>query len=236
MVAKSYQNLPLVGEPYEVSGRMYVKVQGKSGIKQIRWYNEREYAKMYPEEKKTVSAELKTQKEVLGFDKGYITIFKGAVEENEEWFKLSKCRYTRWWGWYLISTEEMPEDLPLGVEPVRLDWNMVSDKNDKLIGEDVIYAQVNSILYVTSASEYQGEVGERLELELTVVDRETATSQYGTVVTHIFTDSNDNYYTWKTSAKDWAIGETKRLRGTVKEHGRYKNSKATVLTRCNELK
>lgn len=239
MVAKSYQGLEIVQGEHKKNGKSYVVVKTKSGgLKEVRWYTDAEYAKMYPDIQgdKSKDPYYRPQKYVLGFEKGYITIFRGVKEEHEEWFKQSICRFARWWGWYLISTEEMPQDLPLGVEPVRLDWNMVSDKNDKLIGENVIYAQVNSILYVTSASEYQGEVGERLELELTVVDRETATSQYGTVVTHIFTDSNDNYYTWKTSAKDWAIGETKHLRGTVKEHGRYKNSKATILTRCNELK
>ena len=239
MVAKSYQGLEIVQGEHKKNGKSYVVVKTKSGgLKEVRWYTDAEYAKMYPDIQgdKSKDPYYRPQKYVLGFEKGYITIFRGVKEEHEEWFKQSICRFARWWGWYLISTEEMPQDLPLGVEPVRLDWNMVSDKNDKLIGENVIYAQVNSILYVTSASEYQGEVGERLELELTVVDRETATSQYGTVVTHIFTDSNDNYYTWKTSAKDWAIGETKHLRSTVKEHGRYKNSKATILTRCNELK
>ena len=58
------------------------------------------------------------QKYVLGFEKGYITIFRGVKEEHEEWFKQSICRFAKWWGWYVISTQEVPKDLPSGVEPV----------------------------------------------------------------------------------------------------------------------
>ena len=31
--AKSYQSLEILGEPYELNGKMYVKVQAKSGVK-----------------------------------------------------------------------------------------------------------------------------------------------------------------------------------------------------------
>ena len=53
MVAKSYQGLEILCEPYELAkGRLYVKVRTKSGAnKEVRWYTEAEYAKMYPEAK-----------------------------------------------------------------------------------------------------------------------------------------------------------------------------------------
>ena len=42
MVAKSYQGMELVTEPYDVNGRMYVKVKNeKTGtVRQVRWYTE----------------------------------------------------------------------------------------------------------------------------------------------------------------------------------------------------
>lgn len=85
-VAKSYQALTQIGEPYELNGKMYVKVQAKSGAKQVRWYTDREYAKMYPEDKsvltsfgedKKKSPYWRSQKDVLGFEEGFIWIFKG---------------------------------------------------------------------------------------------------------------------------------------------------------------
>ena len=50
MVAKSYQTLEIVQEPFSENGRLYVKVKTKKGtIKKVRWYSEAEYARMYPD-------------------------------------------------------------------------------------------------------------------------------------------------------------------------------------------
>ena len=123
LVAKSYQNLTKVGEVFTSSGKNYINVQTKSGsIKQVRVYSESEYAKMYPDIQgdKSKDPYYRPQKYVLGFEKGYITIFRGVKEEHEEWFKQSICRFARWWGWYVISTQEVPKDLPSGVEPLSM--------------------------------------------------------------------------------------------------------------------
>jgi hypothetical protein len=49
MVAKSYQKLIQIGEPFVSNGRQYVKVQtNKNTTKTVRWYTEAEYARMYP--------------------------------------------------------------------------------------------------------------------------------------------------------------------------------------------
>ena len=50
LVAKSYQGLPIVEEPYVKSGKTYCKVKTKSGsVKEVRTYTQKEYDKMYPE-------------------------------------------------------------------------------------------------------------------------------------------------------------------------------------------
>lgn len=49
LVAKSYQGLPVVEEPYVKSGKTYCKVKMKSGsVKEVRTYTQKEYDKMYP--------------------------------------------------------------------------------------------------------------------------------------------------------------------------------------------
>ena len=49
-VAKSYQELEIVGDVFVSSGRQYVNVKLKSGkTKTVRWYTDSEYRKMYPE-------------------------------------------------------------------------------------------------------------------------------------------------------------------------------------------
>ena len=109
MVAKSFQEMEIVCEPYTLTGRMYVKVKNpKTGnVRQVRWYTDSEYAKLYPEAKADITT-FKNQKQTLGFEKGYITIFKGDTYTHIDWFRASICRYTRWWGWYVVSTEEIP--------------------------------------------------------------------------------------------------------------------------------
>ena len=48
LVAKSYQGLEQICEPYTVNGRMYVKVRTKSGTeKQVRAYSEKEFLRLW---------------------------------------------------------------------------------------------------------------------------------------------------------------------------------------------
>lgn len=244
--AKSYQNLEVLGEPYELNGKMYVKVQAKSGAKQVRWYTDREYAKMYPEDKsvltlleedKKKSPYWRSQKDVLGFEEGFIWIFKGDTYQHADWFR-SKGYYfvfRKWFGWTLGSTKEMPEDLPADLTPVKLPWELVG-KNDEVLKSDAEVEQaVQSLLIDPTNSEYQGEVGERIVRTLTVKKRVVVEGGYGLSNIHIFVDADENEYVWITSAKALTEGETYEIRGTVKEHKLYKASKQTVLTRCTVL-
>lgn len=92
-----------------------------------------------------------------------------------------------------------------------------------------------------SNSTHQGEVGERLELTLTVTKRldiEIAgyRSQYPEILkVHVLQDADGNVYVWKTTSKKLAEHETYRLRGTVKSHDDYKGIPQTTLTRCSKI-
>lgn len=135
LVAKSYQGLPFIGEPYIKNKKRYIKVQLKSGKeKEIRIYNSSEYDKMYP----APPAKWKPQREILGFgEDGYVIIFNGAGA-HEEFFEKSIARYHRIMGWYVPSNETVPV-LPDGVTAVMLPWEYVGGDNGELYAEaDVI--------------------------------------------------------------------------------------------------
>ena len=239
-VAKSYQELEIVGDVFVSSGRQYVNVKLKSGkLKTVRWYSDSEYRKMYPEVvavDRSADPYYKPQKEVLGFTKGYITIFKGDTYAEIDWFRASIARYTRWWGWYIISTEEVPADLPEGITPIQLPWELVGQEDGNLKPEHLVKEAVESIIYEESESEYVGSIGERLELHLTVEKVIELDNNFGRSSMHIMRDDCGNSYVWTTASKTWSVGSEHHIKGTVKDHRKYRNQCQTILTRCLEVK
>lgn len=236
MVAKTYQSWKQISPPFEEKGRMYILVQkpGTGASKKVRWYSDAEYSKMYAADPVEPTGNTNHRK-ILGFgDAGYITIFRGYTDDLEWWFDRSVARFHRIWGWYIVSDDIVPIDLPATVEPVRLDWTLVGT-GVSLINEEGVRAAVNNLLYGVSNSAYQGQVGDRLDLTLTVIASKKAETKYGHVTEHIFEDSEGNHYLWNTSAKSWNVGDVKTLRGSVKEHKIINNIQTTVLTRCNEV-
>lgn len=241
MVAKSYQTMEQMCNPYELNGKMYVKVKNpKTGAaRQVRWYSEAEYKKLYGEPAASNKANdpfYKTQKEVLGFIDGYITICAGNTYEHIDWFRASTARYSRDWGWFFNSDVAIPLDLPSDVVTIRLDWDSVGNSDGTLLPDKEIKAVVDKLVYPASDSEYQGEIGQRLELYLTVTAAHKSQNSYGEYNIFHMEDEKGNRYMWSTSTKDWISGYKCHIKGTVKDYKIYKNAKTTILTRCSEIK
>jgi hypothetical protein len=246
-VAKSYQEWERETEPYEANGKMYVVVRKPTGAtKIVRAYTETEYRKMYPADVPPVSIveTAKPQghvvKDLLGFQKGYIHIFKGDLENAEYWFKrTSVCRFHVILGWYIVSTDEIPFDIPSCIQSVQLPWEKVGNTDGTLLPKATIQAALDELRYDESPSQYQGIVGERLDLTVTltrVID--LGENQYGsTSRIYCFIDANENCYSWTTGvSKDWIVNDSLKLRGTVKQHDIVKGVKYTMLTRVMEVK
>lgn len=230
LVAKSYQDLEIIRDTYIENGKRYCDVKTKDGkIKRVKSYTESEYKRYYPEVKIIQPA---NRKHIFGFDKGYITIFKGNTYANLEWFDKSNARYATLWGWYIVSTEEVPE-LPEGITAVQLLWQDVGNDDGTLKDTAVIKSVVENLIYDEGPSEYQGNVGDKIERTLTVIKNIKKDSYYGDSYIMTFTDVYNNLYCWITTAKNWAVGEEKRIKGTIKELGVYQKQKITYLTRCS---
>ena len=132
LVAKSYQNLPVVREPYSESGKLYCDVKMKSGsVKKVRVYSQKEYEKMYP----LPAPKWKSQKEMLGFgEEEYILVFNNKPE-FEKFYEKGPFRYHRVFGWYLPSGETVPI-LPEGCYPLVLRWDVVGGADGELFAEE----------------------------------------------------------------------------------------------------
>ena len=126
-VAKSYQSATILTEPYEKNKRKYVLIKTKTGLeKEVRWYTDAEYARMYPEEKKKIN-----QRQILGFgDKGFIYLYEG----DTKWLEKSIARYCRWWGWYSPFYLKVPKEMKV----YKLEWSAVGGEDDRLKSEEEV--------------------------------------------------------------------------------------------------
>ena len=124
-VAKTYEKWERIGEPFKENNKYYINVINPktNELKKVRWYGE--------------IFSLCDYKKLFGFDKGYITIFKGVDEKDQEYFKFVNTRYATFFGWYLVSTEELTEPLPEHIIPVKLAWEEISE-NDVMLPQDEI--------------------------------------------------------------------------------------------------
>lgn len=137
--------------------------------------------------------------------------------------------------WYVVSTEEVPADVPEGITPVQLSWELVGNDDGTLKDTVVINKVVENLIYDEGNSRYQGEVGDKIERDVKVIKNIEAENYYG--VNHIMTfiDANENLYCWSTAAKNWEIGKELTIKGTIKSLGTYQKQKITYLTRCSEV-
>ena len=88
-----------------------------------------------------------------------------------------------------------------------------------------------------STSEHQGQVGDKLTVEVESVKCVTSwesTYGYYPTVTYIWKiiDKQGNVYTWKSSKWMDEQNPPKTIKGTVKEHKVFREIKQTELTRC----
>ena len=230
-VAPTYKTYKQLTEPYQVGNKWYVDIEHPKthNVRRARWYDAEEQS----------STSLKTirpLKDVLGFSLGSITIFRGDIEPLEDWFKDSPCRYHNYWGWFLAS-EDAGEIvfLPHGIEAIELQWSDISKDDNTLLSETQVREVVNRLLYPNSSASWVGNVGDRVEHELTVIKTVSQFNGYGKTTFHIFNDDYDNTYIWNTSAQCLPEGKRYIVKGTIKELSFYKGKKQNVLTRCKVI-
>ena len=248
-VAKSYQEWEKLTDAYESNGKMYIKLKNPKGAeKEVRAYTETEYKRLYKEapmlKDATPSVQIKAPtgpvvKDVLGFQEGYIWVFKGDLANAEYWFeKTPECRFHCQIGWYIISTDSVPFDIPSCVQSVQLPWELVGNEDGTLKRkEDIENALCLIRMDEQSKSTFQGQIGQRLEVSV-YVDKvvDLAANQYGSINhLHTFIDDKENIYIWNTASRRLNEGDSLRIRGTVKEHKSYQGVQQTIFTRCSIL-
>lgn len=132
MVAKSYQELTQLCEPYLKNGKKYVKVLTKKGAeKEVRWYDEgsAEARRIEKESGKAGKVITFSQKGVLGFNHtGYIYRILNYKDYTEKELASRGARNCVYWEWYLIPTFEIGD---FKVE--KIFWEDVCDETGNIV-------------------------------------------------------------------------------------------------------
>lgn len=84
-------------------------------------------------------------------------------------------------------------------------------------------------------SNYIGNIKDKIEIKVTVVNSFRYETEYGINYINIFKDAQGNIYKWNTS-KFFKNDKKMILAGTIKAHEKYDGQKQNVLTRCTEIK
>lgn len=128
MIAPSYQKTYeiLSDEPYFKNGKYYVLAKHKNtgNKREIKWYSDSEYAKQYG--KKIEKKPQANYKVARGFEKGPILVIRNNKPADDDWLGHSIARYAVGVGWYIASTDTLPDDYPPHFKFLLLGWNEAS--------------------------------------------------------------------------------------------------------------
>lgn len=179
------------------------------------------------------------QEEIDGVVTWVIYRVVGNTYEIKDELKALGCKFKPQVGWYSPVTYEGYTFQRLTEKEVLKD-NIFIEWKDKDEVEPLWIENIRRI--EESTSEWQGEVGGRLDLQLHI-DRVFESSwkrnngPWSSVTSYMYLmhDAAGNIYKWSTSCY-YGEGEDVHFKATVKEHAEYKGIKQTVLTRCTKVK
>lgn len=214
----------------------------------VKVYTE-EYAEKL-EERRRARAIAKTPErnarflENMGFNADGMTwVVLGDTYAIKDELKERGAKYNRTLGWHFAEDVEDYFTLEVSADEVfsvseydghymdYSDYGMVREVMDKIEEANIEMNRQND------TTEYVGEVGDRIEMAVTLTRISTFETNYtycGELnFIYNFTDADGNVLIWKTTkCIDKEVNDKITLKGTVKAHDEYKGTKQTVLTRC----
>ena len=162
---------------------------------------------------------------------GEAFIVTGETYSIKEQLKEAGAKFNYLMGWHFDHEIDIFNTVKITVEEIA-HRNMVDEFifNDDV--KDIIDKKIRDSM-PKSTSEYVGNIGDKISVEVKLVGKYYYEGFYGVTNIYKFVDNNDNIYVWKTSTyKEIELNEVYTLRGTIKEHSEYKDEKQTILIRC----
>ncbi len=217
-------------------------------VKEVRWYTDKQREALdRAAEKRAAAKAVKVEerrvkfaaRNAFGFgEAGFITLFKGDSTILNDWaHETNPCRarFNLLFGWFCPSKLEIV-NLPAEITPVVLKWEDIHNPDDPedltMRDEAEVRKLIHELLDDLSKSEYQGEVGDWLEREITIKKNVPVDGRFGESRVHIMEDADGNEYVWITASKNLEVGYKCVMRMKVKEHKEYNGVKQTVVYYC----
>ena len=98
------------------------------------------------------------------------------------------------------------------------------------------YKELSKKVERKDCSEYFGNIGDKIEREVTLVNKHETQSYYGYMCYHTFKDDEGHTFVWMTSSRPClAIGNAYKIKASIKEHTEYKGEKQTFITRVKVI-
>lgn len=132
----------------------------------------------------------------------------------------------RWFGWIFSEPHEEFDTIELTADECLKEngWGNLDWRDDMIA---IIEAK-----HPPKVSDHVGQVGDKVELDVTYIRTGNYSTKFGTTYVHTFEDGDGNEFVWKTSSfGDFPAGKN-HIKATIKDHDEYKGVKQTILTRC----
>lgn len=246
LIASRVENGQII--PIPVANGVCFKCGGSKYIcKEVRLYtveeaekmekrNEAARVKRHEEQEAKMKAEYAGKKakwiEDNGFSaEGVTYVAIGDTYSIKDELKAAGFTYSPVLKWHKATPDENYQTIKVDMDSI-VEFSAWGTGSYKTGAGDLI----NELLDATqpkSNSEWVGETGSRISMEVTFVKRHGFMGKFGASNVYTFEDDNENLYTWFSTVEvKHEIGDRFILTGTVKEHSEYKGTKSTVLSRC----
>ena len=160
-------------------------------------------------------------------DRIYIVGIRNSFELKDS-IKEAGGRYNGATGWYFSEPHEEFNTIEMTAEEC-LDETVWGNP----IWKTTIHETVESRMPQEPETEYYGQVGDKVDMDVILDGRTYYDTMYGTTWVYTFKDDEGHILVWKTSVyKELEFDQQAHIKGTIKEHSEYRGIKQTVLTRC----
>lgn len=170
----------------------------------------------------------------LGFENGSLFSVLGDTYPIRMELKADGARFSPVFGWH-FGTKPKWDAVEVRADEVFETNELTGDLELKSDAREIVERKKTEAR--PSKSKHLYEVGDKVDADVVLSKRSCYETHYtysGELnFIYVFEDAEGNVYVWKTGRfLEEEVGDTVKLKGTVKENGEYKGTKQTVLTRC----